>query len=38
MKFSYPELSGTPEQQLRQLKSWLYQLVEKLNLMDSKAN
>lgn len=35
MKFPYPELSGTPEQQLRQLKSWIYLLVEQLNLMQS---
>lgn len=34
MKFSYPELSGTPEEQLQQLKSWLYRLVEQLNLTD----
>lgn len=34
MKLTYPELSGTPEQQLQQLKSWLYLLVEQLNLME----
>lgn len=34
MKLTYPELSGTPEQQLQQLKSWLYLLVEQLNLTE----
>ena len=34
MKIPYPELSGTPEQQLKQLKSWLYRLVELLNLQE----
>ncbi|MBO5868951.1 MAG: hypothetical protein J6Q54_08590 [Oscillospiraceae bacterium] len=29
--FRYPNLSGTPEEQLRQLKSYLYQLVDQLN-------
>ena len=32
MKIPYPELSGTPEQQLAQLKTWLFRLVELLNL------
>ena len=38
IKFSLPELHGTPEQQLRQLKNWIYQLVEKLNLLTEKIN
>lgn len=29
--FPYPNLSGTPEEQLRQLKGYLYQLVDQLN-------
>ena len=27
----YPALSGTPEQQLTQLRSYLYQLIDQLN-------
>jgi len=37
LKFSYPELNGTPAQQLQQLKSWLYLLVEQLNLLTEQG-
>lgn len=29
--FPYPNISGTVEEQLRQIKSYLYQLVDSLN-------
>lgn len=32
MKFSAPQLTGTPEQQLEQLKKWLNIFLEALNI------
>lgn len=35
--FPYPNISGTAEEQLRQIKSFLYQLVDRLNYSPAGA-
>lgn len=39
MSIRYPNITGqTPDEQLRQLKSYLYQLVEQLNMQEGSGN